>query len=84
MEEPYKNREIDEKFKDTTDAINNLRDELMNKEWGILPKVLAQTTKHNGRLTRLEKITWVVGTAITVLAISGNSAILKAVASAFL
>jgi len=64
MDEPYKNREIDDKFKD-----------IMNS----LERIEIQTTKHNGRLTRLEKITWVVGTAIVILAVSGNASLLSAI-----
>ncbi len=67
-EEPYRNREIDEKFKDIMDSLGRIE---------------IQTTRHNGRLTRLEKITWVVGTAITVLAVTGNTSTLKALASLF-
>jgi len=58
MDEPYKNREIDEKFGDIMDSLGRIEE---------------QTTRHNGRLTRLEKITWIVGTAIVVLAVSGNA-----------
>ena len=68
-EEPYRNREIDERFKDIMES---------------LTRIEVQTTKHNGRLTRLEKITLIVGTAVLVLAVSGNSAILKTVANLFI
>lgn len=83
-EEQYKNREIREMFDDSQRAVAALRGELLDSDWGILPKVLAQTTKHNGRLTRLERITWVVGTAITVLAVSGNSSVLAIFAKFFI
>ena len=61
MEEPYKNREIDEKFGDIMDALGRIE---------------GQTIKHNGRLTKVEKVLWVLGTTVTVLLVSGNSAIL--------
>ena len=71
-EHTYADREIDEMFKDVTGGVKDLHDKLLDPEWGILPKVLEQTTKHNGRLTKLEKIMWVMGTAIVILGATGS------------
>ena len=71
-EKKYLNREVDEMFKDATKGVQELHDKLLNPEWGILPKVLEQTTRHNGRLTKLEKIMWVMGTAVVILGATGS------------
>lgn len=64
MEEPYKNREIDEKFND-----------IMEK----LEKIEMQTTKHNGRMTRVERILLIVGTTTAVLLITNGSQLIQVV-----
>lgn len=40
---------------------------------GQLSKILEQTTRHNGRLTRVERILLVMGTAIVVLMATSGS-----------
>ena len=57
---PYEKREIDERF-------NDLDRRLFDDKEGFLPRVLAQVTKTNGRVNRLERIMLVVGTAVSVL-----------------
>ena len=58
MEQDYSKREIDHFMKDIT---------------GQLSKILEQTTRHNGRLTRVERILLVMGTAIVVLMATSGS-----------
>ena len=60
-EEPYKNREIDEKFND------------IMKE---LKEIKIQTTKHNGRMQKMERILLIVGTATGVLLVTNGSTLL--------
>lgn len=58
MDERYSNREIDLKMENIHEKLD---------------LILAQTTKHNGRLTKIEKVMWVVGTAVTILLIVNGS-----------
>lgn len=67
------------RFKEVADATKELRRDLLNPEEGILPRIEEQTKKHNGRLTKLEKIMWVVGTAVVVLGVT-NSGFVKIIA----
>lgn len=52
MEKDYSKREIDEKF---TDIIKGL------------DRIEVQTTKHNGRLTKVERYIYTVGGAVGIL-----------------
>jgi hypothetical protein len=52
MDAPYSNRELDSKFRSIDEKLD---------------QILSQTTKHNGRMTRMEKTMLVVGTAVVVL-----------------
>lgn len=54
----YSNRELDHMFNDITQ---------------ILTRIEAQTIKTNGRVTRLEKLALIVGTAIAVLLVVNGS-----------
>ena len=58
MEQPYRNREIDEKFNDIKDA---------------LTRIEIQTTKHNGRMSKLERVVLVFSTVTTVLLMTNGS-----------
>jgi len=60
-EEPYKNREIDEKFND------------IMKE---LKEIKIQTTKHNGRMQKVERVLLILGTATGVLLITNGSSLI--------
>ena len=60
-EAPYANREIDEKFKDIMDSLGRIE---------------VQTTQHNGRLTKVERILLILGTATVVLGVT-NPALSK-------
>ena len=60
-EAPYQNREIDEKFKDIMESLGRIE---------------IQTTKHNGRLTKVERLILILGTAIVVLGVT-NPALSK-------
>lgn len=62
MEEDYSKREIDEKFTDIKEA---------------LVRIEAQTSKTNGRVTRLEKILLISGTVIIVLLVTSGSELLQ-------
>ncbi len=55
MNTEYSNRELDMKF----DSIHEKLD-----------LILAQTTKHNGRLTRLERIVLVLGVSSAILIVT--------------
>lgn len=55
---PYSNREIDERFKAIAAA---------------LTRIEAQTIKHNGRMTRMERVLLIVGTAVVVLLVVNGS-----------
>ena len=52
MNEAYTKRELDLHFADVKEA---------------LAEIKVQTTKHNGRLTKIEKILWTLGGAVGVL-----------------
>lgn len=52
METEYSNREIDQKYSSLHDKID---------------QVIEQTTKHNGRLTKMEKWMWTLSGAIAIL-----------------
>lgn len=58
MENPYSNRELDHKFNDIHDKLD---------------LILVQTTKHNGRLSKVERTILVLGTAMVVLLITSGS-----------
>lgn len=52
MDKDYSKREIDEKFKDIKDSLDRIE---------------FQTTKHNGRLTKVERYMYTVIGAITII-----------------
>lgn len=62
MDQPYANREIDEKFTDIQAS---------------LVRIESQTTKTNGRVTKIEKILLVTATIITVLLVMNGSKLLE-------
>lgn len=61
-EKPYTKREIDLLFGEITKQ---------------LTLILAQTTKHNGRMSRVERILLVVGTIVAVLLVVNGSSLLN-------
>lgn len=66
MEDPYTKRELDSKFQGITDMFSELRTDLFDKERGYLPGIKEQTTKTNGRVTRLEQVALVLITGLVV------------------
>ena len=61
METEYSNREIDSKFNDVHEKLD---------------LILIQTTKHNGRMTRVERVLLVVGCVTgTILVMNGSQLI---------
>lgn len=58
MEEDYSKRELDEKFKDFKEQLDRIE---------------TQTTKHNGRMQKVERVLLIVGTAVAVLLITNGS-----------
>lgn len=76
-DEPYLNREIDEKFSDAVQAVKILENKLLDERIGILPKVLRQTTEHNHRMTKIERTLLIVGTVVGVLLITNGSELLS-------
>ncbi len=62
MDTPYANREIDEKFVDIQRSLDRIE---------------VQTTKHNGRMTRMERVMLVVATAVGVLLLTNGSKLLE-------
>ena len=58
---PYQNREIDEKFTDIKET---------------LIRIEKQTTKTNGRVTKLERYAYVVATAVAVLLANNGSSLI--------
>lgn len=62
MKQDYSNREIDRMFKEITDT---------------LARIEAQTTKHNGRMTRIEKIMLIVASVVGVLLIVNGSSLIN-------
>jgi hypothetical protein len=71
----------DEKFKDNQNTVLILRRDLLDENYGILPQIKQQTTRHNGRLTKIERVMWIVGGAVVALAVSGNAAMLHIITS---
>lgn len=72
MEQPYTKRELDEKFAD-------LNIQLFNEKRGFLPRIERQTIKHNGRLTKVERILIVFATviAMTFLTSRGSDSVVE-------
>lgn len=61
---PYSNRELDQKFDQLTDAMAEMKEDIMQ----VLERIEAQTTKTNGRVSKLEGWrAWITGG----LAVSG-------------
>lgn len=58
MNEDYNNKTLDHIFGDIKDSLNRIE---------------AQTIRHNGRLTRLEKIMLILGTAVVVVLVVNGS-----------
>lgn len=58
MVDNYSKREFDHMFSDIKDSLNRIE---------------AQTVKHNGRLTKVERILLIVGTATVVLLVVSGS-----------
>lgn len=63
---PYQNREIDQMLKALTDKMNeNHRDQIE-----FLKRIEAQTTKTNGRVSKLENWRyWMTGAAVVIVLI---------------
>lgn len=61
MVTPYSNRELDHNFSDIKETLSRIE---------------TQTTKTNGRVTRLEIVILVMGTAIAVLLTTNSSELL--------
>ena len=62
MEQPYANREIDEMMRDIKDSLSRIE---------------VQTTKHNGRLSKVERALLIFGTATGVLLATSGSEVIK-------
>lgn len=62
MEQPYQNREIDEMMRDIKDTLSRIE---------------IQTTKHNGRLSKVERALLIFGTATGVMLATSGSEVIK-------
>lgn len=52
--------------------IGNTLEEKFHDILDTLSRIELQTTRHNGRLTKLERIMWVLSTAIVILGATGS------------
>lgn len=61
-EEPYLKRELDEKFNDIKDSLNRIE---------------VQTTRHNGRLSKMERWMYTIAGATAILGFLASSNFIK-------
>lgn len=69
MEPDYSKRELDHMFKELKEAIERIDSR------GDL--ILEQTTKHNGRMTRVERYLLVVACVVATLLVTNGSQIIQ-------
>lgn len=67
--------------KDTIDVKFNAVHERFSSQDKILEQILGQATKTNGRVSRLESVLKIVGTAVGVLLITNGSELVKFILS---
>jgi hypothetical protein len=65
MEQDYTKRELDSKFSEVTQHLSD-----QDKK---LDRILTQTTEHNHRMSKIERVLLVVGTVVIVLLITNGS-----------